>query len=95
MKSSDFLSMAKQHLPYLKIEGKGTHVNHLNDYWNQTIIYWEKEETRNLKPFLEVMLTYYPDGYLKKSNKKNWSVFAEKHSDEDDWIFKKPFRTWL
>lgn len=95
MKSSDFVGMAKMHLPYLKIEDKyESKTYQINNNWKQQVIYWGFDKNLNSKPFIEVVLTYYPDGYLKKSNKKAWSVFAEKHHDEDEWIFRTPFRSW-
>jgi hypothetical protein len=69
MKNSDFVGMAKQHLPYLQIQDKYDNQTYqINDNWKQQIIYWGT--VPNSKAFIEVLLTYYPDGYLKKSNKK-------------------------
>lgn len=94
MKSSDFIGMAKMYLPYLKIEGKGTHVYKINDHWEQHIIYWTANETRNGKPFLEIRLSHSIDGFSKKSNKKFWNIFCEKYDDNGEWIMHKPYRSW-
>lgn len=95
MKSSDFIGMAKMHLPYLLIQDKYDNYDYqINNNWKQQVIYWGLDKNRNLKPSIEVWLTYSPDGFDKKSNKKQWCVLFEKYNDDDDWKARTPFRSW-
>ena len=95
MKGSDFVGMAKMHLPYLAIKDTYDRYDYqINDHWKQQVIYWGTDESKNLRPGIEVFLTYSEVGFSKKTNKKQWCVFAEKHTDNEDWKIHKPFRSW-
>ena len=92
MKRIEFIQMAKQHLPALDVEDKyESSTTRIDDHWKRQIIYWGS--TSSLPPMLEVILTYSPDGFGKKSNKKYWNVFVEKHKGKE-WSVKVPFRSW-
>ena len=95
MKGSDFVGMAKMHLPYLAVKDSyDQYTYQINDNWKQQVIYWGFDDNKNLKPSIEVWLTYDEAGFSKKSNKKQWCVLAEKFNDEDDWVIRTPFRCW-
>ena len=95
MKGSDFVGMAKMHLPYLAVKDSYDRYDYqINDNWKQRVIYWGNDESKSLKPSIEVWLTYNPEGFSNKKSKKEWCVLAEKLNDEDDWIMRKPFRSW-
>lgn len=95
MKGSDFVGMAKMYLPYLAIKDEYSNSSwEINEHWKQQVIHQPSIESKGLKPSIEVWLTYDEAGFGKKSNKKQWCVLAEKFNDEDDWVFRKPFRCW-
>ena len=91
MKDSDFVSMAKFYLPELQVQDKDESIEtQINQNWRQHVIYWRKNEYQ--PALLEVLLKYYPDGFLKKTNKKIYAVWFTKTGEE--WKTGNVYRAW-